>query len=273
MKNQPSTTLFWALAAGTLLGTAVLLADLWPAALTAARHQSVQLTEEGSRTAGGETEVDYRLATWLDPSNAVAFAGLARVQIAAGRADDALVSLERAGQGSEVVRLKVRALLELGRYNEAADVAAQLISPGHTTDDIVLAALAYALAGRSADINALMPLVASPEALQHVQRARAGQAPLAAELYATGLLQSSSTLLSKQPASFERNLLLARIRYTRHSNQDLAQAANFLAEATHLNPSNLEARQLLVTIYRDQGKADEANRQEALISQLQTGRP
>jgi Flp pilus assembly protein TadD len=255
------------------VSAAALIAAAWPATLAAARRQSMELTAAGAQADGAEVEVDYRLATWLDSHNQTAYTGLAHSLVAAGRPEEALANLSGAGEGSEVEQLQIRTLIELGRYNQAATVATTLTAPGRPDGDLVLAALAYALAGRPTDATALIPRVASPEAAQGIARAGAGNVTLAAELYATGLLQSSSALLSKLPTSYERNLLLGRIRYTRHTETDLSQAVDFLTVATTLNPSGLEAHTLLAKVYRDQNKLPDATRQEALISQLQSGRP
>jgi thioredoxin-like negative regulator of GroEL len=274
MRTPSSPTIvFWATSSLTIIGTAAVLAACWPATLAAARSQSATLTTAAGHTDGAEAEVDYRLATWLDSHNQAAYIGLARSLILAGRPDEALASLEHAGQGSEVEQLQVRTLIELGRYHQAAIIAAALTAPSRPDADLTLAALADVLADRAANAAALIPHVSSPEAAQRIARAQAGNVSLGAELYATGLLESSSALLMKLPTSYERNLLLGRIRYTRHTATDLVQATDYLTTATALNPSGLEARALLAKVYRDQNQLPDAIRQEALIAKLQSGRP
>jgi hypothetical protein len=256
MRTPSSPTIvFWATSSLTIIGTAAVLAACWPATLAAARSQSATLTTAAGHTDGAEAEVDYRSL------------------ILAGRPDEALASLEHAGQGSEVEQLQVRTLIELGRYHQAAIIAAALTAPSRPDADLTLAALADVLADRAADAAALIPHVSSPEAAQRIARAQAGNVSLGAELYATGLLESSSALLMKLPTSYERNLLLGRIRYTRHTATDLVQATDYLTTATALNPSGLEARALLAKVYRDQNQLPDAIRQEALIAKLQSGRP
>jgi Flp pilus assembly protein TadD len=272
-KPDPSTLQFSLIAVFTLAIAAAGLAALWPGALEAARHQSARLAAEGGRGSGGEAEADYQLATWLDPANQAAFAGLARAQILNGHADNALTSLGRAGEGSQVEQLKIRALVEIGRYNEAADIAATLITTDPSDQNLVLAALSFALAGRSADTQPLIPRLSSPEAAQRVRRAQGDNITLAAELYATGLLQSSSALLTKLPSSYERDLLLGRVRYARHGPGDLAQAESYLTVAVALNPASIEARQLLAAVYRDDNRPADAGRQTAAVAKLQSGRP
>jgi len=270
-RPSPSTIKFSLLSGAVLLGTSASLASLWAYATNAARQQAAQLVQEGNTANGAEAQVDYQLATWLDPRNQPAYAGLARLQIATGQTDEALDSLAKAGEGSEVEQLKVRTLMELGRTNQAADEASKLTTPGHSDDDLILASLAYALAGRTID-DALIGRLSSPEAVQRVQKVKVSQLHLANELFATGLLKSSSALLVKMPDSFQRNLQLARIGFARHEPETLIQAENLLNRAILQNPTNLVARHLLSNVYRAQNKSIEAQAQEAFIAKVQSGR-
>ncbi len=274
MHSSPtSNTKILVLATVVIIASAAALAASWPVAVVAARAQAASLIGEAGSANSAEAATDYQLATRLDPSNPAGFVGLAHTQILAGHADAALVTLDRAGEGSEAGRLRLRTLIELGRTNEAADRAASFAVHGRSDSDILLAGLAYALAGRTTDIPALIPLVGSPEAAQRLSRASSGDLPLAAELYASGLPESSRTLLMKQPTSFERNLLLAKILYARHSQPDLASAANYLKIAVALDPSGIAARQLLASVYSDSSLHAESAAQTVLITKLQSGRP
>ena len=249
------------------------MASLVPASHRTALHQSDLLTAAGSHAKGGESEADFRLASILNPRNTTAFIGLAQTQIAAGQPQLAVDTLKHAGQGSDVARLQVRTLIELNRPADAALAAAALTSPNATQSDLTLAGLAYALANRPADIAALMPRLSSPDAAGSVSRAQSGKFPLAASLYATGLLNSSSAILTTLPASYERNLLLAHINYARHTADNLTEAASLLTAAIAINPSAIEARQLLRSVYADQNNAVAAQEQAGFIAQLQAGRP
>jgi hypothetical protein len=249
------------------------LASLWPVSRAAALRQSDHLVADGRNASGGEALTDFQLATWLNPANQAAFVGLAAAQVSNGQPTLALASLARAGQGPAVERLRVRTLIELGRSSDAATAASHLAGQGAPSSDLVLAALAYAQAGRNPDIEALVPRVESPEAATRIQRAQAGKLPLAAELSATGLLNSSSALLNSLPPSFQRNLMLARILYTRHSDQDLAQAVSLLNQAMELDPANQAGRRLLSDVYTEQGNTAAATQQTMLINHLQAGHP
>src|SRR6185369_9119784 len=194
-RPHPTQTAFFALSCLTLVSAASALALIWNPAHTAvastAKSQAARLIGEASAADSAEAAVDYQLATWLDPANLAGYLGIARIQIAAGHAETALKALDQAGEGSEASNLRIRTLIELGRTNEAADRAVPLAAPGSSDADIILAALAYALAGRTGDITALTPLVSTPQAAQRIARAEAGNVPLAGELYASGLPESS----------------------------------------------------------------------------------
>jgi len=271
-KSTPSAVKFWVLASLTLVVAAFGLAALWPAVPVFARSQSQAFT----RAAGadrGEAAADYQLAVWLNPGNRPARLGLGSVQVAAGEPAAALVNLDRAGEGSEAIRLKVRALIETGRYQDAAAGAAALLTLAPTNSNYVLAALANTLAGQTAVGTAFTARVTSPEAAQAIQRAAADNFTLAAELYANGLLRSSQRILLTLPQSYERNLLLSHIDYTFHTRASLTAAAGLLQVATAMNPAGLEARELLVSVDHDRGDTAAATAQTTLINKLNSGRP
>jgi tetratricopeptide (TPR) repeat protein len=271
--DQQANLKFGIIAGITVLGSASLLASLWPLALSTARAQSGQLTREAATAQDGEAYVNYLLAARLNPANQAAYLGLARAQLAANQPDQALRSLEQAGQGSEAQQLKVRTLMELGRYAAAANEAVVLTSSDRSEDDMVLAALSFALADRQSDIAPLISHIASSEALQRVQSAQMGSIPLARQLYATGLLNSSSSLLNKMAPSYEQMLLQATILYAKHTKPDLTAAVELLRRSLVLQPASLEARKLLRQVHTDLGQTEAASQQTDLISRLGTGRP
>ena len=274
MDSAPgSSTKFWVTTVmALLLGTAG-VAVLWRLPLSVARQQSANLTAAGDNETGAEALTNFQLAVWLNPSNKSAFAGLAAAQIQNGQPNQALESISHAGHGPAVTRLQVRTLMELGRGAQAANAATRLTSTNSDADDMVLASLALAQVGRTGDIAALMPRVTSPEALTHIKRMEQGKLPLAAELSAAGLLNSSAALLNSLPPSFERNLLLARIYYTRTNPTNLLQAVELLNQAIAMNPSDPNARRLLSDIYTEQGNTNAATTQTMLINKIQAGRP
>jgi hypothetical protein len=229
---------------------------------------------DAGRAGAAEAETDFKLATLLDPSNRLAYIGLARVQIQAGSSEQALGSLARAGDNGESQRLKVQALLELSRYNEAADTAAILSTPAVVPSaDLSLSALAMILAGRTNYADSLIARLPAAGDQQTLQRAQSSRLALAHELYERGLLSSADATLRPQVPSLERNLLLARVGYTRNTPGSLAEAATLLAQAVTFSPASLETRQLLESVYRAQNNFAAASAQTTQISHLKSGRP
>lgn len=264
---------YFPLVAIVVLTTAGAMATTWPSMRQAARSESNRLVGYARASEPAEAASFYSIAVRLDPANQAAYLGQARLQLAAGKPEVALSALDHAGEGSAAAELRVRMLIELGRNSQAADSAASLLATNHTDANIVLVGLAYALAGRSGDIPALIPRVTAPEAAQRLARAQAGQLPLAAELSASELPVSARALLVTQPVSFERNLLLGRLYYQAHTPADLVAATNYLSEAATLNPSDRSAHLLLANIYSQRGLTAESLAQTALVAQLDAGRP
>ena len=271
--SRAASAAFFTLSTLVVIGSATALAALWPLARAGAKAEAASLIGEAGSGNSAEAAADYHLATWLDPSNPAGYIGLARTQILAGQADAALVTLDRAGEGSEAANLRLRTLIELGRTSEAAGRAATLAVPGRSDADLLLAGLTYALAGRTADIPALIPLVASPQTAQRISRAASGNLALASELFASGLPESSRALLIAQPTSFERNFLLGQILYARHMPDDLKTATDYLESAVTLNPSDVPARRLLASVYSDRGLTAQSTAQTSLANKLESGRP
>ncbi len=272
--HRPSSTVLISVTLSSLVlaTTGALVAYAQPQVSKLTRHEAADLVKEAA-TNPTEANVDYQLATRLDPSNQIAFLGLARGQIAAGNARAALATLAQAGEGSEVVRLRTRTLLELGRANEAVTQIQPLIAPHASDSDILLAACTYALSAQSDHITPLIPLVSSPEAARQLALIQTDETSLAIELYASGLPESSRRLLTSLPTSFTRNLLLGRLYYNRHTPSDLASATDFLTTAVALNPANLEAHQLLAAVYADRDLPVDSATQTALAQKLSDKKP
>ena len=251
----------------------VALGLLWPVVLGYSRAESGRLSDEGARVGGAEGEVDYHLAYWLDHGNAAAALHFATAQLAADQPDAALTTLEQAGKGSEVVRVRIEAGLELGDIAQSVQVAHSLTDANPNEADIMTAALAFGVAGEGSALQALEARVSSPEALQRVKRAEAGNLPLASELYATGLLRSSSALLVKLPASKLRSLYLGRINYRWHTKATLATAADYYASTISLDPTDQQARREYIVVLQDLGRSDEVATQQQLLAKLVSGTP
>jgi hypothetical protein len=270
---QPSSVKFFVIAFLVVVASGSLIALMWPTAITIAHQQAGQLVAEGALTNGGEAEADYHLATLLEPGNTAAHLGLAEQQYSTGQFAAALASQVGAGDTVSSQQIKVEALLQLTRNHDAATAADNLLTVCSTDDCLKLGAFAYDLDGRASDATSLEARVSSPEAARSITLAQAGQIPLAAQLYASGLLNSSSALLLSLPESFERDLMLGQIYATSVQKADLLRAARYLQASTSLQPSNLQAHQLLASVYRSLNQFSNAGQQDQLVSNLLTGRP
>ena len=256
-----------------VLVTAAAIAMTWPYTVAFAHTEAAKLIEQAPYSGAAEASSFYQLASILDAGNHASYVGLAQIQIATGQSSAALISLAYAGEGTAVLKLRLKTLMELRRYDEALNLADSLAKPGASNADIVLSGLAYALAGRARYIDALITRVDSPEAVQRLTRAKAGNVLLATELYTSGLPNSSRALAETQPDTFERDLLLGRIAYAQNTNNSLIAATDYLRAAALINPSNQSTRELLAKIYTARGLFAEGSTQESLAQKIRSGQP
>ncbi len=273
--SQPSTgnRKFWLIAGLTLALSSALVVSAAPYAGAARSWEARQLVGKAQLASGGEAEADYRLAYRLDPANSDAALHFAVDQTNRGNPDEALAILVRAGEGREVEAARLRAALEAGKPDLAVTAADRLLELKPTESDVVLAAAAYGAAGNPTRAASLAPLVASPEALQAVQRAAGDKLALASVLAASGLQKSSSGLLVKIPNSLAKTLLLARILINQDTPTSLAAAVDYLNSGIVLDPANIELRTQLIAMLRRLGRNDEAAKQQVLLDNLVAGRP
>jgi hypothetical protein len=262
---------FWIAASLLMVLSAWLAASAWPAIRQSAHAQSDRLVQASRGASGSESRLDLKLAHILNPSSQPAALELAKQQLAAGQSTAALQTLKGAGEGSEATRLRLGVQLEQDQLADATGSAAQLAKASNRPQDLLLASLAYALAGKRELIDALTIRMTDSEALQRIQRAKANDLLLGTELYATGLPDSAQRILVKQPGSYERDYLLAQIAYARHTHDSLINTEAYLTSAIGYNASSIPARQLLVQVLRNQDKADEAGRQQDLLDRLHRG--
>lgn len=271
MQYEKSSS-FLVIAAITLIVATAGLAFSWPFISTKtqayADQQAHRLIANATGRTPAEAAVNYRLASWLQPSNSSPRLKLARLQVASGQADAALKTLEKAGQGREAVELQLRILLEQGRTSEAANKAGSLTVE---TIDLRLIASAYMLAERPSEVTSLSAKI--PEELKPaITRIQIGGLPLAQELYANQLPQSSQRVLMKQAASFEQSFLLGQISYDYHSPTALVAATKSLLQAIEFNPASIEARELLSRIYADRDMPTESATQAQIAEKLRAGK-
>ncbi len=273
-KTSDSSNLgFWIVASLVLILNVGLATAIWPLVVQAAHSESDQLTSAGRQAQGSEAQLDFELAHRLNPANQQASLALAQLQIAAGQSQAAVRTLQRAGQGIEVLRLQLKTQLELEQTGAAVTTAQALVHRSAAPGDQTLAAYTYLLANQLDQFNTLMPLVSAPEARQRILAAQASPTALGQQLYALELLKSSQTLLMKQPNSVPRDLVLAAIAASHQTADFWREARDFYTAALTLDPANQAARQGLITSLQALGDNDAAAKQAALLAQLQAGRP
>lgn len=278
--SQPSVQNRRFLAAASLIIvlTAGLAASAWPAVLSYGREQSARLVTAGHRAAGDEARLYARLAYVLDPGNPAAALSEATAKLAVGEPAAALRTLDRArqfdaslNQAANHVRLK--AALESGDIGLAVLTADRILDGRDSRLGLVLAALAYGVAGKPERIEALKARVTSPEVLQSVLRAGGSKLTLAVELRATGLPVSSRIILEQAEVSVPRNLLLASLIKGEGRDSDLPKLAKLYREAITIDPSGTAARAGLIGVLRAQKDDSAADTQQKLLNRLQAGRP
>ena len=273
--SQPSTSNkpFLAVASLVIVLSASLLASAWPAVSRFSADESARLSRAGEQATGNEARLDYRLAYWLDRTNQAAATDVAAVQLTQGDVRGALAALKTAGQGTAASRMRIKTALEAGQASVAASAADRLMQYGHDDQDVVLAAMAYGVAGQPERIGRLKTLVASPGALQAVLEAESGNVALAQQLRSTGLVESSSGILAKSKVSVPRNMMLAELIQARGRKADLAQLQALYEQAVSIDPTFIDARTKLIAVLRAQVLTADADTQQKLLDDITNGRP
>ena len=266
--NSNRSAGFWLLAVATIGATAGLCVAAKPYAMAAAQAESRRLTQIGEQAGGAEAQLSFELAHMLSRHNQPAALDLAREQVAAGQYVAALDSLAWAGQGSEAAKLRLIAQLELGHTTAATVSAAQLSATAPTDDNLLLATLADTVTGQAAPAQALADRVSAPEARSRAVAALANPLTLGRELAASGLLNTAERILTRQPVSAPRELLLGDILSRRPTPERLALARRHYEAAIRLNPADPAARQALITTLTALGDTAAANQQMQQLKRL-----
>jgi hypothetical protein len=255
-----------------ILAAAGLIALGWPLLRQAAHAQANRLVAEGKRVGGQEALLNYQLAGLLEPGNPAAALAVAQLEASGGHYNQALRSLEAAGEGIEAVRLRLRLQIELASLG-IANSAGRLAAVATTDDDRLLVAMGYLVAGRPQDVPAVTAAMSAPKPLQRVQRASSSVTALGAELYAMQLVRASGRLLMKQPSSLTRDILLGHMAAAKRTPAAYAQARGYFEAALQHDITNTEARTGLIAALEALGNNQAAIQQIKLNGRLQTGRP
>lgn len=265
---------FIGLCIGTLVAGAALLAYSFPWWSQVPHNQAAYLRNLTQTASTDEQLLLNRFATWFDHDNPDAHIAIAQASLKLHDPSRGLRELKTVPPTPASEFLRAQLLLEDGQATTAADALAPLAADSAAAEPIiVLACLAQATAGQQAACLPFTSRVSSPEATTSVLRAQGDKTTLASALYANGLVLSAQRVLSEEPVTPSRNLLLARIHYDIHTTASLQKASDLLVGAIRLDPAGIEAHKLLQAVYQDLDDSTGAASQADMISRLSNGRP
>lgn len=246
----------------------------WPHIAQVSQNRSAFLTNARAvAEPAQEAALRLKLATWLDPNNQVATLSLAKIQLELGRTPEAVALLDKVRDLPEASILLMRIQIEEGNYGSAAAYGSQSMASAPTSEIITLTILSHCLAGKSAELSKYAASFTSEGIQRTLGRAQAGHVLLGDELRSAMLPNAAIRVLSGEPVSYTRNLALAKVLNSRRQAGDLLTSASLLEAAVAIDPSRLDGRRLLINIYNDLGKTEQATDQEILAHQIEAGRP
>ena len=271
-----SNASFWIWSTITIFLAGGLIASGWPAAHWYADNTATRLVGEAATTSADQAGLDYHIANLLDSANATAAWHIAASELADGHAQQAADTLQRSSGGLDANFLTtlVRTKLETGDIPAAVKNTNTLATIKNLNDDqVVTIAMAYSLAGEGISVAALEPRVSSPQALERIRQAEAGNVSLADALGASGLLNSSSAILMKLPSSAPRDLRLAKLDAASSTKSDWSAAGKLYQSYLAAMPTDINARLAYAIVLDRLKQPDDANHQRNLVASLQAGRP
>jgi hypothetical protein len=172
--------------------------------------------------------------------------------------------------------LTAKANLEQGSSQAAIAPAeaAHSMSPADSATTLLLGAT-YDLTGQSLHLSSLISAQKSSELVQALDKLRAPNSSQAQELYALGLLRSSQRVLAAihQPSA-QSSILQAKLALALQPGKAGALAATpFAKTAVTLDPANITARELYISVSHKTGDTVTADQQQALLDKLKAGTP
>lgn len=204
---------------------------------------------------------------------------MAKIFLESSRPQNSLEVIEavlKEKQTPDVLIIKSKALLELGRVGEATDAARQANSFGlGNANSQLWLGLCLAVGGKDEELKTLMASVGSPEALQTLQPASISSLHLARALYAQGLLNSAGMTLEKQAGqNVEYFTLKADITLAKRplDNNVLNAAAEVLGQGIAWGPGSLELHKRLKAVYQQLGDTDAEAAEAEIIRNLEAGK-
>jgi tetratricopeptide (TPR) repeat protein len=198
---------------------------------------------------------------------------IADIQHRSSLYDEAFMTIDkvlkdRATAEAHVAKSKI--LLELDRYTDATK-AANDARAYNLANEVAIEqqVLSLRLEEKTAEASKTLEAMPKGERTSLLKLAIAQPIVLARVLYDHKLIHSAQRVLRTQPELYlEGNILLAR---TYMAKENLTEAKNALVKATVAAPANIEAHQLLKSVYERLGD-DAGSKQEAEhIRQLEQG--
>lgn len=296
-KSATSSPRFW-LHAIIVYAAALAVGVLATNPLTGYAHSQAAsyASDAAHQTAAATSLIELRTAQVLDPGNPAYRQQLADRYVARGNLSQAVAVLgatsdERIRKGQLLIRLgraseavaavqglagtdaaitRSQAYLEEGRAGESQ---AAVTNPSNDAALIQLA-LADAADGNTTAVGPLIPQADSPDTQQQLRRIQSGGLTLAQELYASGLYQAATRVLTAVPDSSAKSVLQAHLWLSRQplTHQDLTAAQAAATQGLRLDPASLPLHSLLQDIDSQLGDQDGAAHEQQLIGQLQSGK-
>jgi len=216
-----------------------------------------------------EAEKEFRLELQLDSSNEQAWIGLANLQLAKGRASEALESLTKVwGISPEVLALQ-RGFpsIELPLESAKASISRVQDQPEGTPKHFLLASLYAAMNENRLSDSEWKSFQADFSARQRAPNAAAGSSGTQDPCKTNRLSRCIDSLQNKAQLTTAERLLLGKMQYTL---QQYEPAANTLAQVHGLTGENAEASYWLARTYQALGAAVYAQLEESFPDSWRT---
>lgn len=264
-KPQQNNWFGW-LAAGAILVAAGAITAFRPTVTTYA-HERAAAIADAANNGRIDLATGYEVASRLDPTNQEYPVALATHYLDARRPQDALMTLLE-HQGHDIALARSRALIEQGRGG------GEITSPN--SEALALQQATWlAINGHAAELANLKPLVQTEAGERSLSRIAAGGTALANELLARHMPLAAIQVLDTAPErSVSRFTALGTLLLADAGNkrEQLNKASQAASEALAIDPSSIDAHELLRRVLIAGGQREEANREAQIIEALRLGR-
>ncbi|TAK89076.1 hypothetical protein EPO04_03150 [Patescibacteria group bacterium] len=233
---QSSNKSFWAVAISTLVVAACTMvagASLGQHYIHNRAHDLAVLSQQQQI----EPEVGYQAALLLNPNESTALSGLGEYYISRWQPAKALERLPEASNTAELRLTRAKALMELGRAENAAE--------------------------------------ATQISAEEQQAIKSGGVAAAEVLLQKGMPQSALRVLQSDSTDSARRYMVEAsiwINKPGATKEEQERAISVLNDGIKRHPVNLALQKQLYQTYLDLGQEDEANRQLELVQKLEAGK-